>query len=219
MATPYFQLRLDSVPSTQDVALHHLDQVPVVVMTPHQSEGRGRSGSGWQTADRALAVSIAMRVHGGDRRPFSLMSGVALARVLDGISLKWPNDIFVDGLKAGGILVERSSEVMVVGLGLNLWWRSTPNGVTALYAEDPGVELHARIGSLWCAEVLAMIDQENWPIDEYRSHSVTLGRSITWEPAGEGIAIDVGGDGGLLVEISGGAQKTIYSGAVAHVRI
>jgi BirA family biotin operon repressor/biotin-[acetyl-CoA-carboxylase] ligase len=146
------------------------------------------------------------------------MAGIALTRVLGGVRLKWPNDIFVGDVKAGGILVERSSEVMVVGLGLNLWWAAPREGMGAIFAEDPGPERHRSIGGLWGAEMLGLIEEESWPIDEYRSRSVTLGKSITWEPAGQGIAVDVGGDGGLVVEVSGGAQKTIYSGAVAHVR-
>ena len=57
MATPYFQLRLERVPSTQDVARERLAELPLLVMAGEQSEGRGRSGAGWMTADRALAAS------------------------------------------------------------------------------------------------------------------------------------------------------------------
>ncbi|HEU4894312.1 MAG TPA: biotin--[acetyl-CoA-carboxylase] ligase, partial [Acidimicrobiia bacterium] len=61
MATPYFQLRLERVPSTQDVARERLAELPVLVLASGQSQGRGRSGSSWLTADRALAASLAWR--------------------------------------------------------------------------------------------------------------------------------------------------------------
>lgn len=61
------------------------------------------------------------------------------------------------------------------------------------------------------------IDRTDWAVEEYRAACVTLGRDITWEPEGSGRAVDVGSDGGLLVETSQGIES-LYSGAVFHVR-
>ena len=215
MATPYLQLWLEEVPSTQDRARAELDRLPVTVITSRQTAGRGRSGAAWLTAPRALAVSVAFRAD-DDPRPFSLMAGVAAGRTLEEASLKWPNDIMLGDLKIGGILVERSTE-MVVGLGLNLWWPEPPPGVGSLRVDDPGPELHKAIGGLWVAEMLALVEEGGWPRDEYRSRCVTLGREITWEPAGRGRAVDVGDEGELVVETEG-RRETITSGAIHHVR-
>jgi biotin-(acetyl-CoA carboxylase) ligase len=130
------------------------------------------------------------------------MAGVAAVRAASGTSLKWPNDVLRDGVKVGGILVERSDDVTVVGLGLNLWWRSAPAGMGALFSDDPGECEHARIGG---------------PIDEYRSVCTTIGQEITWEPGGSGRAVDISSDGALVVETVSG-RETIHSGAVSHVR-
>ena len=215
MATPYLQLWLEEVPSTQDRARAELDRLPVAVIASRQTAGRGRSGAAWLTAPRALAVSVAFRPD-GDPRPYSLMAGVAAGRILEGATLKWPNDIMRGELKVGGILVERSSEV-VVGLGLNLWWPEPPAGVVALRDDDPGPDLHQSIGGLWVAEMMALVEVGGWPRDEYRSRCVTLGREITWEPAGRGRAVDIGDEGELVVEIEG-RLETITSGAIHHVR-
>lgn len=217
MATPYFQLRLDRVPSTQDVARDQLDDLPVLVVAAGQTEGRGRSGAQWQTADRALAVSLAVRIDDGDDRPFSLMAGVAATRATNGTSLKWPNDILVGGLKVGGILVERSGGVAVIGLGLNLWWPAAPEGMGALFADDPGEQRHGELGGLWGAEVMEILDSDEWPIDAYREVCDTLGRDITWAPNGAGRAVDLADDGALIVEIDG-RRELLYSGAVHHLR-
>ena len=215
MATPYLQLWLEEVPSTQDRARAELDRLPVAVISQRQTAGRGRGGAAWLTAPRALAVSVAFRAD-DDPRPFSLMAGVAAGRTVEGSTLKWPNDIMMGELKIGGILVERASEV-VVGLGLNLWWPEPPVGVGSLRDEDPGPELHKAIGGLWLAEMMALVEEGGWPRDEYRSRCVTLGREITWEPAGRGRAVDVGDEGELVVEIEG-RRETITSGAIHHVR-
>lgn len=217
MATPYFQVRLNSVASTQDEARDRLGELPIVVMTTDQTEGRGRSRSEWINADRALATSLAFEVQDSDRRPFSLMAGVAAGRVLEDVRLKWPNDILQDDMKVGGILVERSADVVVAGLGLNLWWETPPPGMGGLLEDDPGPDHYAGLAGLWAAHLMEQIDGDGWPADEYRSLSDTLGRQITWEPDGSGLAVDIAADGGLVVE-QDGSRTTIYSGAVRHVR-
>jgi len=208
---------MNRVASTQDVARDKLEDLPVLILATGQSEGRGRSGAAWLTADRALAASLAFRHPDGDTRPYSLMAGVAAVRATSGTTLKWPNDVLVDGAKVGGILVERSGDVTVIGLGLNLWWPSAPEGMAALYTEDPGGAEYARIGSLWGAELMESIEAEGWPISEYRRACTTIGRDIDWEPGGSGRAVEVADDGALIVETPDG-RETIQSGAVRHVR-
>lgn len=217
MATPYFQLREESVASTQDVARQALEDLPVLVIASAQTRGRGRGGGPWITADRALAVSFAFRADRAEARPLSLIAGVAAARTGAGIGLKWPNDLMASDGKVGGILVERSEQLVVVGLGLNLWWPEPPQGMAGLLAEDPGPDRHAELGTLWGAELAALLADTGWPREEYIRLCSTLGEDITWEPEGSGKAVDVDPDGALVVE-SGGDRRKIRSGAVSHVR-
>lgn len=216
MATPYLQLRADEVASTQDLARAELDLLPVVVTAQRQTAGRGRGGAAWLSAPRALAVSLAFHPAEEDLRPFSLMAGVAAARCLEGVRLKWPNDLMAGGAKVGGILVERADET-VIGMGINLWWPEAPEGMAALRDDDPGPELHARVAGLWAAELIRLIDEDGWPVDEYRSLCSTLGREISWVPDGRGTAVDITGEGALVVE-SSGAREILMSGAIRHVR-
>ena len=217
MATPYFQLRLQSAPSTQDVARESLASVPILVIAAQQTEGRGRSGSTWLTADRALAASLAIQVAPGEDRPISLMAAVAGARLGVGIDLKWPNDLLKEGVKVGGILVERSGEMVIIGLGLNLWWPEAPDGMGALYPDDPGEGRHLELGAVWGAETMHLFEDRGWPRDEYLERCTTLGREINWEPDGEGTVLDVDESGALIVE-SGGERITVRSGEVHHLR-
>jgi len=217
MATPYFQIRRQSVASTQDVALEELDDLPVLVLATEQSLGRGRSGAEWMNASRALAASLAIRLHEADQRPFSLMAGLAALKVAVGSCLKWPNDVMIRDRKVGGILVERSGEVVVIGLGMNLWWPKPPEAMGGIYSDDPGEETYAELGGLWGAELMNLIETDGWPIDEYRERCATLGRQITWTPFGQGEAVDIGEDGALIVETAAG-KESLRSGVVREVR-
>lgn len=217
MATPYLQIFTGEVTSTQDLAREHIDELPVVVMAPSQTRGRGRSGSSWTNADRALAVSAAWRPDRDDRRPYSLMAGLAIvAAVGADVRLKWPNDVMLGELKVGGILVERSDDVAVAGLGLNLYWADPPEGAGAIEELDPGPELHRVVGGLWAAEFLSLLAEPGWPLQAYREVCSTLGRDITWEPNGSGIAAGVAETGALLVDTSAGVEE-IHAGEVRHV--
>lgn len=217
MATPYFQVRFDSVGSTQDIAREEPHDLPLLVVATSQTSGRGRSGTQWINADRALAASLALRRPEEDVRPFSLMAGIAAVRATGGTTLKWPNDVLIGDLKVGGILVEKSNDVVVIGLGLNLWWPVPLEGATALFEDDPGEERHAEIAGLWGAELMRLIDGDGWPEDEYRENCVTIGREISFDPDGFGMAVGIVSDGGLVVRSIDGVTKTIYSGRVRHV--
>lgn len=218
MATPYWQLCEDEVPSTQDLARSELETIPVVVIAGGQTAGRGRSGAEWITAPRALAVSVALTANPGEGRPISLMAGVAARRALgDTVALKWPNDLEIGGDKIGGILVEQSDGVFVIGMGVNLWWPRSPEAVGAYLEEDPGPERHTEIGALWAAELLSLLRVEGWPIAEYRQACATLGRDIAWEPDGSGRAVDVSETGALVID-DGSEQREIHSGVVRHIR-
>ncbi|MDH3463028.1 MAG: biotin--[acetyl-CoA-carboxylase] ligase [Acidimicrobiia bacterium] len=218
MATPYLQNIHEGVVSTQDLARGSLDRLPVVVIAASQSEGRGRTGSGWVNAPRALAVSMAWRSDDDTDRPHSLVAGLAAVRAVgDVVRLKWPNDVMIGERKVGGILVERAGSVVVAGLGLNLYWPDAPDGIGAVYETDPGDRLYAELSALWAAEFHGLIESAGWPIEEYRAMCQTLGRDISWEPNGRGLAAGVTAQGALLVETQGGIRE-LFAGAIRHVR-
>ena len=216
MATPYLQFWEEEVSSTQDVARSRLATLPVVVVARRQTAGRGRAGAAWENAPRSLAVSAAFHAE-GDQRPFSCMAGVAAARAIPGVRLKWPNDLMTDRGKVGGILVEVAGGVVVIGMGVNIWWPDPPGGAAALRDSDPGDEAHALIAGLWAAELFALVEAEGWPMDEYRRLCETIGRLVTWEPDGAGRAVDISPEGGIIVKIDG-RRETITAGTVSHVR-
>ncbi len=100
-----------------------------VLITKLQTAGRGRLDRQWISPAGNLTFSCAIPAPKGTHRipEISLVAGLALATTLksfiQGVQIKWPNDIFVYGKKVAGILSEVEGVNIVVGIGVN--WNST----------------------------------------------------------------------------------------------
>jgi len=104
----------------------------MVCLAESQTAGRGRIGRVWQSPfGGAICLSLLWRFEDhGSVAGLSLAVGVAIHRALrrsgiEGLGLKWPNDLLWQGRKLGGILLEVSGEAhgrcaVVVGVGLNV---------------------------------------------------------------------------------------------------
>ena len=91
-----------------------------LVTADEQTAGRGRQGRTWVTPPGvAIAASLILRDF-DDLLP--LRAGLAVADVAGPSALvKWPNDVWIDGRKVAGILVEaRGSEWAILGIGVNV---------------------------------------------------------------------------------------------------
>ncbi|MDH5616461.1 MAG: biotin--[acetyl-CoA-carboxylase] ligase [Acidimicrobiia bacterium] len=222
MATPYVSIVLEDIPSTQDEAVARADDAPVLVVAARQSAGRGRGGRRWETAPRAMAASLAIRPRGWKAAQFgclSLVAALAGRAVLgEDIGCKWPNDLLRDDAKVAGLLLEASGDLVVIGLGVNLWWPDPPAGFGSLFETDPGPDNALELASGWCDDLLARIDRGpgEWGRAEYRRACGTIGRAICWSPGGAGRAIDVDEEGRLVVETATG-RITLSSGEVWEV--
>jgi biotin-[acetyl-CoA-carboxylase] ligase BirA-like protein len=222
MATPYSLHIYDEVTSTQDVARSLAADRPALVVAGRQTEGRGRSRRTWETAPRAMAASLAFnpiwKVEAWTLIP--LLAGLAAADVLPGeIRLKWPNDLLVGSDKVGGILVEGSEPGLVVGCGLNLWWPQAPDGIGSIWADDPGLEAVTATAISWADHLLSRLESgpEQWGRLEYLRLSATVGLDITWEPTGQGRAVDIDDTGALIVKTNTG-QERLIAGEITHLR-
>jgi BirA family biotin operon repressor/biotin-[acetyl-CoA-carboxylase] ligase len=120
--------------STQDHARASGAPEGTAVVAWRQTAGRGRLGRAWaDTAEDGVAVTFVLP----DRPPESLAVRSAVAAALTvrsflpaaGCGIKWPNDVVVDGLKAAGVLVERSEGRSYVGIGINVRQSSFPEGL------------------------------------------------------------------------------------------
>lgn len=107
-------------------------RIPILI-ADRQTAGRGRRGRQWLSWEGAsLTFSGLWRFSPGAPVPsgLSLVAGVALAQALEhlgvqGVQLKWPNDVLVHGNKLAGILIDLlpgrgRTPAAVIGIGLNL---------------------------------------------------------------------------------------------------
>jgi BirA family biotin operon repressor/biotin-[acetyl-CoA-carboxylase] ligase len=97
---------------------------PVLLVAQRQTAGRGRLGRQWHAdAQQALTFSLGLPLAPADWSGLSLAVGVALAESLHPhIQLKWPNDLWLDGRKLAGILIETAppARYAVIGVGINI---------------------------------------------------------------------------------------------------
>ena len=117
-----------------------------VILADTQSAGRGRSGATWfSEAGQGVWMSLIERPRDAAAlHVLSLRVGLGAARALDlfadePVRIKWPNDLFTDEKKLGGILIEArwrdlELEWVVIGLGVNV---RPPSGIDAASLE-PG---------------------------------------------------------------------------------
>ncbi|MPZ52578.1 MAG: biotin--[acetyl-CoA-carboxylase] ligase [Acidimicrobiia bacterium] len=214
---PHYSLEIvDEVTSTQDLIRDRNPRDPHGVIANRQSAGRGRHGRGWRTAPRAVAVSLGWQMTSPTMGILPLLAGLAARRVVGG-ALKWPNDVLIDGDKVAGILAERGGDLVIVGMGVNLWWPDPPDGWGAIKGDPPAEGFGVDLATRWIEHLLELIDQDPWPIDDYRAVCVTLGQEITWEPTNSGTAVDIAPDGSLVVETASGREQ-IHSGEIRNLR-
>jgi BirA family biotin operon repressor/biotin-[acetyl-CoA-carboxylase] ligase len=204
-----------------------------------QNAGRGRQGRRWISPFGAsLALSVGWTFRDAERvdSTLSLAVGVAVCRALAGlgardIRLKWPNDIWFEDRKLGGVLLETRSgggtAHVVVGVGLNLHLSAESRrqidtlvgnpGLAALDAACPAPVSRNALAAALLAELLSMLPlfercgfaafRDEWrSLDALRDRParVLLARAVV-----EGIARGVDEDGGLLLEHGGNVDKFI----------
>jgi BirA family biotin operon repressor/biotin-[acetyl-CoA-carboxylase] ligase len=220
MATRYVMITLEETTSTQDEAGSRFRGDPVLVVASRQRAGRGRRGRRWRNAPRALAASLAWSpAWPHDTWPrIALVAGLASLDLFGG-ELKWPNDLVIANRKVGGILSEASDGVVVVGLGVNLWWPDPPDGFGAVYETDPGTAEAADLAGRWADLLLGRLDEgpDGWGVEEYRAACSTIGSQVEWVPDGSGRAVGIDERGRLLVD-TGGVLVALSSGDVSEVR-
>ncbi len=113
--------------STQDAARELASHSGLVVTAWRQTGGRGRLGRGWvDTGEDGVAVTFIAPDASPER--LAVASAVAVARTTAWLArsnttvrvgIKWPNDVVVARRKIAGILIERTREVALIGVGLN----------------------------------------------------------------------------------------------------
>lgn len=209
----------------------------------HQTGGRGRRGRDWYSpyASNIYGSCLAkMGVSFGMLSGFSLAVGASVCQFLardygvEGLGLKWPNDIYLQERKLGGILIELYGEqsgpvYSVVGLGLNLSLTDKERasiGQPAAALEDAGIVWRSRteLAAGLAATLVACVDlfvakgfegfSELW-----KEYDCMLGREVRitgFHDVLEGIYQGVDGAGNLVLKTP--KETRVVSGGEVSLR-
>ncbi|WP_104685859.1 biotin--[acetyl-CoA-carboxylase] ligase [Helicobacter suis] len=123
-------LYFKTLPSTQ---LYLVEQIkkgglnaPVCVWARYQSAGVGSRAQKWESVKRALTFSFAWEVYAGvPMQSWSLYFGYLFKEGLHDLGksevwLKWPNDLYKERNKIGGVMTQIYHNTLICGIGLNL---------------------------------------------------------------------------------------------------
>jgi len=197
-----------------------------------QTAGRGRRGKGWTSRPGAsLTFSLGLPLAPADWSGLSLAVGVSLAESLDpGVCLKWPNDLWWQGRKLGGILVETASRgtqrYAVIGIGLNIETPVLPPAATVpldgeahalppvppvgLADIRPGRDAGEWLAAVVPALVRDLLDFERQGFgafaERFAARDALQGLALRLSDGREGQAAGVGPDGALRLRTAKGVE-------------
>ncbi len=208
-----------------------------VCLAETQTAGRGRHGRYWLSPPGGnLSLSLLWRCPRSNEQVsgLSIATGIAVARTLvgfglTGVRLKWPNDVYHDGRKLGGILLESligPDCVVVAGIGLNVLLPKTVDTVI----DQPWTDLSTALGSSVSRNRLAaaLLDRllplyRHWPADlrdlprAWAEFDLLPNQPVELRSATEkltGIARGIAADGALWLDTAGRRQR-IASGELS----
>jgi len=235
---------LDECPSTNTVLADRASAgAPhgAVLVCEHQSAGRGRRGNSWVSAvGGSLTFSVLWRFPGGAGTlgGLSLAVAVAAAKALErlgtgGVTVKWPNDLYCEERKLGGILIELSGDALgpsaaVVGVGINV--RLDPSTREGIGRPATDMASHSNTVPTRSAVLVGLLESiaaalEQFSLEgfapfreEWLQRHAWQGRQVALSQAdrrvAEGRVVGVAEDGALMLASSKGIER-FHSGELS----
>ena len=179
-----------------------------------------------------LFASVLFRPQAGEgpATQLSFVAAVALARALDRwvaaerLTLKWPNDVLLDGVKCAGILLEGGAGATIIGLGVNLAGHpeGTERPATSLpaagIAAPPAAEFAEHLAATFA---VTRADWRNYGFAGVRAawlaRAAGVGAKLEARLGSEtltGTFAGLAADGALLLTLTDASVRTIHAGEV-----
>lgn len=189
------KIHFDSVDSTSSYARRNAELLspPCIITASHQTNGRGRRGkSFFSPKDTGLYMTLLIEAN-PEADLVTPAAAVAVCKAIEEMtdvmpSIKWVNDIFVDGKKICGILSECfriDKTYIAVGVGINLTTSEFPEELTqaaSLGVDCKKDELTNRIAAE-IAEYIRSPDND-YILNEYRKRLFVIGKTVNYEKNG-----------------------------------
>ena len=235
-------IRLDEIDSTNEYARRFIadgwsGEEITVVSAQYQTAGKGRRGREWiSPPGTSLMFSMFFKPRADMSKcsMITLVSAMAIREALldNGVdcSIKWPNDLIVNGKKLCGILTEAIPEkgYVIVGVGINLTQDSWPEelkdkAISIINATEEYVDEDKLLEDIiFYTEKYLEIWEETGDmsslLEDYNEVLAGKGdRVCVLDPKGEfdGVSEGINEQGELLVRREDGSLENIYAGEVS----
>lgn len=208
-------LTYDEVGSTLDVAHELAEQgaeAGTLVVADAQTAGRGRMGRSWRS-ERGAGIWLTLIERPADASGLDVLSlrvGLALAPSLDAfaesrVQLKWPNDLYVNGRKLAGVLIEARwrdgrPEWVAIGVGINLRPPASEPRAIGLRFGTSREDVLREIAPCLRAAAAQRSPLTASELEAFANRDFAAGKRIT-EPVA-GIVRGIDASGALLVDVS-----------------
>lgn len=216
------------------------------VLAEEQAKGKGRHGRHWISPSKGgiyLSIILRPEIAPNEIPQVTLLAAVAVAKAVRestglAATIKWPNDILVNGRKVCGILTEMKAEqdkvdFIIVGIGLNVNTpaRSLPKGASSLREELDHMKAEGNLSRIEITKKILEKLEEYYsklkvegfkPImEEWKHLSAMLGsriKVVLTNRTFEGQAHNLDPDGALVVRLDSGVLQKVSSGDIVMVR-
>lgn len=149
MADDFWRVQvLGTTPSTQDIVrglAENAEAEGLAIQSLQQTKGRGRHGNDWTSPMGNLYLSVLLRpsCRADKAAQMAFVTALAMSEAIGDViegghdkTLKWPNDVLIDGKKVSGILLETKLDnhgrvdYLIIGTGVNIF--APPEGAEGL---------------------------------------------------------------------------------------
>ena len=227
----------EEIGSTNDYLLENSKKNKIsICLTESQTKGRGRNSKEWQSPKyENIYMSISFSTNQDLKffSSFSLVTALSVQKALTkhkfDTKIKWPNDIYINSKKVGGILIETLSKdknnIVVVGIGLNVFMKSNlkiDREWTSLILENESISIDRnKIISDIVNELLVdkkTFEERGFGVFRNKFNELNILKnkkvSLSNSQYDDVVALDVNEDGSLNLKTKGEISK-IFSGEVS----
>lgn len=234
LGPPFSLVAFDVIDSTNDEAKRQARQGRghgTVVWAREQTAGRGRRGRSWASPPGNLHVSVLLDAGRPLARAAELgfVAAVALVEALEPLApaavfqCKWPNDVWCDGRKLAGMLLEPADDLVVLGIGVDVVAAPSPALAPAISLREVGAAASAeQVLEALCGRLAPWFDR--WRAEGFApvraawlARARGLGRPIEVRLENSTLSGTFSGlddEGALLLQLPGGERRRVLAGDV-----
>ncbi|MCX7995222.1 MAG: biotin--[acetyl-CoA-carboxylase] ligase [candidate division WOR-3 bacterium] len=219
----------DEISSTNEYAKKIISDATdgAIVLADVQTAGRGRFDRTWYSPEGGIYLSVILFTDKPLLIP--ILAGVAICETFYNnydilLGIKWPNDIFLNDRKVGGVLVEIVDGVIIMGIGINLNIVKFPEELEGL-ASSIFLETKKRLDKMMvyndlCREIDNLYNalKENRTgeiLQKWRNYTIMFGKTVEIETPLKtiyGRVIDIAGNGALVLALPDGRIEKVMAG-------